>query len=75
MTSNRLGSNRKRWQDRLTYGFQLYSTIHTSGGDLLFTDGHAEYRKASTLCSREFGLTPGEDTQAADSLKTYRAAF
>ena len=63
------------WQDRLTYGFQLYSIIHTRGGNLLFTDGHAEYRKASTLRSRDFGLTPGEDTQAADSLKTYHAAF
>jgi len=63
------------WQDRLTYNMQLYSIIHSRGGNLLFTDGHAEYRKASTLRSREFGLTPGEDTQAADSLKTYRAAF
>ena len=66
---------RQYWQDRLTYGFQLYSIIHTRGGNLLFTDGHAEYRKASTLRSRDFGLTPGEDTQAADSLKTYHAAF
>ena len=63
------------WQDRLTYGIQLYSIIHTRGGNLLFTDGHAEYRKATTLRSREFGLTPGDDTQAADSLKIYRAAF
>ncbi|MBI3415122.1 MAG: type II secretion system protein [Verrucomicrobia bacterium] len=63
------------WQDRQTYGFQLYSFIHTKGGNLLFTDGHAQYRKNSTLRSREFGLTPGEDTTAAASTKNYRAAF
>ena len=63
------------WHDKQTYGFELYSVIHSRGGNLLFTDGHAQYRKAPSLRSREFGLTPGEDTQAALSTKTYRAEF
>lgn len=63
------------WHDHLSYGFELYSIIHSQGGNLTFTDGHAEYRKASTLRSWEFGLTPGEDDQTVDSVRVYKAAF
>src|SRR5438477_1811591 len=63
------------WHDRQTYGFELYSIIHSKGGNLLFTDGHAEFRRNSTLRSGEFGLTPGDDTSAALSTKSYHAAF
>ena len=63
------------WHDKQTYGFELYSIIHSKGGNLLFTDGHAEYRKNANLRSRDFGLTPGDDTTAASSTKTYKAAF
>ncbi|MSU35840.1 MAG: DUF1559 domain-containing protein [Pedosphaera sp.] len=63
------------WHDNLTYGFELYSVIHSVGGNLLFTDGHAEYRRSSILRSRDFGLTPPEDAQKVLATKSYRAAF
>jgi prepilin-type N-terminal cleavage/methylation domain-containing protein/prepilin-type processing-associated H-X9-DG protein len=63
------------WQDHVSRGYQLYSAIHNKGGNVMYTDGHAEYRKGRNLRSREFGLTPGEDGQDAESTKIYRAAF
>ena len=38
---------------------QEYSNLHEDGGNLLFVDGHAEYRKNGTLRARDFGLTGG----------------
>ncbi len=63
------------WHDNLTYGFELYSIIHTKGGNLLYTDGHSEYKKGAQLRSQDFGLTPVEDTQKAVATKIYKAAF
>ncbi len=63
------------WHDNLTYGFELYSVIHSAGGNFLFTDGHAEYRRSTLLRSRDFGLTPADDTQKTVANKIYRAAF
>jgi len=63
------------WHDRQTYGIELYSIIHSKGGNLLFSDGHAEYRKNAALRSKDFGLTPGEDTTMALSTKVYKSAF
>jgi len=63
------------WHDNYSYGYELYSALHDRGGNVIYTDGHAEYRKGKSLRSREFGLTPGDDTQDSYSLKTYKAAF
>ena len=57
------------------YGFELYSIIHTKGGNLLYTDGHAEYKKGAQLRSQDFGLTPEEDTQKTLATKTYKSEF
>ena len=35
-----------------------YSSIHNVGGNLLFVDGHVEYRKGSQLVSGDFGFLP-----------------
>ena len=34
-----------------------YSLVHFSGGNLLFADGHVKWRKQSSICASEFGLT------------------
>jgi prepilin-type N-terminal cleavage/methylation domain-containing protein/prepilin-type processing-associated H-X9-DG protein len=38
---------------------QEYSALHEGGGNLLFVDGHAEYRKTRDLRARDFGLGAG----------------
>jgi prepilin-type N-terminal cleavage/methylation domain-containing protein/prepilin-type processing-associated H-X9-DG protein len=46
--------------DASTYAFWLsdnaYSAHHFDGGNLLFTDGHAKWRKTSSICAKEFGI-------------------
>jgi prepilin-type processing-associated H-X9-DG protein len=34
--------------------------VHDEGGNLIFVDGHAEYKKYRKLRSSDFGLTPDE---------------
>ena len=68
------------WHDRLTTGKELYSVVHNGGGNFVMTDGHAEFRKASQLRARHFGLIDGssgkaEDTQNASSSALYRSAL
>ena len=75
LTVDQSKSDYSYWHDNATYGFELYSVIHTKGGNLLFTDGHSEYRKAMLIRSKDFGLTPEEDTQTATSTKIYRPLF
>jgi prepilin-type N-terminal cleavage/methylation domain-containing protein/prepilin-type processing-associated H-X9-DG protein len=58
-----------------TGGDQHYSTLHEKGGNLLFGDGHAEYRKGASLWSREFGLNPGDRKQENYSGVNYTTAF
>jgi prepilin-type processing-associated H-X9-DG protein len=38
---------------------QEYSSIHDGGGNLVFADGHAEFKKHRDLRARDFGLTGG----------------
>ena len=40
---------------------QNYTSIHDQGGNLLFLDSHAEYRKGNKLLSGDFGLTNPSD--------------
>ncbi|MEP6662791.1 MAG: DUF1559 domain-containing protein [Verrucomicrobiota bacterium] len=54
---------------------EYYSVNHNQGGNLIFCDGHVEYRKASKLKSGDFGLSPPDDTQSALGNKPYDAAF
>lgn len=63
------------WHDNISRPYELYTSIHNQGGNLLYCDGHADYRKGVTLRSAEFGLAPGEDTQKENPTKRYRGAF
>jgi prepilin-type N-terminal cleavage/methylation domain-containing protein/prepilin-type processing-associated H-X9-DG protein len=56
-------------------GPEHYSILHENGGNLLFGDGHADYRKGKALRSRDFGLLPGDDDQTKPTGTTYQSAF
>ena len=53
------------------------SNVHFAGGNLVFADGHAEYRKYVDLRSGHFGLTPDEPYEPTrdQSGRDYDAAF
>jgi prepilin-type N-terminal cleavage/methylation domain-containing protein/prepilin-type processing-associated H-X9-DG protein len=68
------------WHVNLKPGFDWYSDIHNRGGNLVFVDGHAQYRKAKQLRARDFGLTDGSSGKAEDDNKAsdtacYRSDF
>ncbi|MFM7553868.1 MAG: type II secretion system protein [Verrucomicrobiota bacterium] len=68
------------WHDGDSGKTELYSNVHSYGGNLAFVDGHAEYRKAKQLRAWHFGLADGtsgkaEDTQTRPSTSIYRSAF
>lgn len=51
-----------------------YTTVHMEGGNVLFCDGHAKHRKAKSMRSSDYGLTP-DDPITADFNKLYTRAF
>ena len=53
---------------------EQFSNLHSNGGNLLFVDGHARYKSAKSIRSRDFGLVP-DDGPEADGDKPYKAAF
>lgn len=58
----------------------FYPTEHNRGGNRVFVDGHAQYRKAKQLRARDFGLTDGSSGKAEDDNKAsdtacYRSDF
>ena len=75
------------WHDSIHYPNShplqyQYSYLHQKGGNVVFVDGHAEYRKASSLRASDFGLTGGggatgreTDTQQAAPTLLYRSIF
>lgn len=63
------------WHDNLSTGTELYSSTHFQGGNLLFCDGHSEFRKRMNLRSQDFGLNPPNDTQKTQSNNPYTASF
>ncbi len=54
---------------------QQYSIIHNRGGNLLFVDGHSDYRKNKALRSGDFGLTPADDTTSGPTGRSYDPDF
>ena len=52
-----------------------YSTVHDNGGNLMFLDGHAEYRLGNTLTSTDFGLIPTNHTWSNSFTLPYTPAF
>jgi len=63
------------WHDNLTIGKELYSSVHFQGGNLLFCDGHSEFRQRTKLRSGDFGLSPANDTQNTQANIPYSPAF
>jgi len=59
------------------YSRENLCNVHDAGGNLVFVDGHAEYRKYRQLRSGDFGLLPDEVYQptAAQSDKSWNPAF
>ena len=59
--------------------WEWYSSLHEGGGNLVFMDGHSEYRHHTKLTSGDFGLlnAAGQptDTVAASMAVVYSAAF
>ena len=53
------------------------SNAHSEGGNLVFVDGHAEFRKYRRLRSSDFGLLPDELYQPtrAQTIRSWRPAF
>ena len=41
-----------------------YSNVHMEGGNFVYVDGHAKYKKNNALKSGDFGLTPSEQKEA-----------
>jgi prepilin-type N-terminal cleavage/methylation domain-containing protein len=64
---------------------EAYNAVHMAGGNLIFTDGHAKWRKYSAIRSGDYGLLPDEpyaiqgqsDIEASGTAvnKSYTAAF
>ena len=68
------------WHHARSPGIDWYASVHFKGGNLVMSDGHVEYRKATALRAKHFGLTDGpsgraEDTQSAPSNACYKPAF
>jgi prepilin-type N-terminal cleavage/methylation domain-containing protein/prepilin-type processing-associated H-X9-DG protein len=68
------------WHVNRSRGVDWYSMVHSRGGNFVFADGHAEYRKAAALRANHFGLSDGsngkaEDDQTADSMACYKCPF
>ena len=60
-----------------TYMRENLSNAHEEGGNLVFVDGHCEFRKYRKLSSGDFGLTPDELYQPtrAQTGKSYLPSF
>ncbi len=52
-----------------------YTVLHDLGGNIPYLDGHANYRKAASLRSGDFGLAPATDDWNITFSKTYTAGF
>jgi len=52
-----------------------YTVLHDNGGNIPYLDGHAEYRKAASLKSGEFGLSPPNDDWTVTFSKSYTGGY
>jgi len=59
------------------YDSEHLSNAHSEGGNLIFVDGHCEYRKYRKLRSGDFGLLPDElyEPTKAQTNKSYDSDF
>jgi prepilin-type N-terminal cleavage/methylation domain-containing protein/prepilin-type processing-associated H-X9-DG protein len=62
---------------------ETFSNVHEHGGNLMFADGHAEYRKYKRLTSLDFGLVernsgnvvPWQPSESSSRNTQYKAAW
>jgi len=52
-----------------------YTVLHDLGGNIPYLDGHADFRKAASLRSGDFGLVPATDDWTVTFSKNYTGAF
>ena len=62
------------WHFQRSPGAENYTTLHQQGGNLVFCDGHAKWKKGQAIRSKDFGLTPDDGWEAPVN-KRYRSAF
>lgn len=58
-------------------GREHYSNLHEQGGNLIFSDSHAEYRKSAKVSSMDFGLVDslGQDSPWQPNESHSRASY
>jgi prepilin-type N-terminal cleavage/methylation domain-containing protein/prepilin-type processing-associated H-X9-DG protein len=56
---------------------EIYANVHFQGSNLIFCDGHVQWRRYHSLRSRDFGLDPdvAYEPTTKNSQGPYRAAF
>ena len=52
-----------------------YTNIHAGGGNILFADGHAKWRKSTSMRSKDFGLNPDRALVPSEWDMTWTNAF
>jgi prepilin-type N-terminal cleavage/methylation domain-containing protein/prepilin-type processing-associated H-X9-DG protein len=62
------------WHYARAPGMENYVTIHMQGGNLVYCDGHAKWKKGQSVRSSDFGLVP-DDGWEAPVTRRYNAAF
>ncbi len=72
--ANPMLSTYTNWHFQRAPGQENYTTIHLQGGNLLFCDGHAKWKRGQTIRSIDFGLVP-DDGWEAPQAKNYTGAF
>lgn len=75
---NRIDYALMRPQNGLDWLLAGLSDMHFDGGNLLFADGHAKWRKESTICAADFGLTatnPNDDCGVVTTSATAAPRF
>ena len=58
-----------------SYKTENLSNVHNQGGNLIYVDGHAEYKKYLKLRSSDFGLLPDEPYVATGNTGKYDSEF
>lgn len=52
-----------------------YTNLHMGGGNLLFADGHAKWKKSTAMRSSDFGLTPDHALIPSEWNNSWNNAF
>ncbi len=58
----------------IQWNYPGINSMHFSGGNLIFADGHVKWRIQSSICAADFGLRPDVATNACGSVASTAAA-